>query len=123
MIPGALPAVLRYTVEVTTRGHDARPLTDVRDCEGWLELQGTLSRAIGEPAAPDRLNPAELQIARFWRAESVTPKAGNLITVHTRSGQRLAAYDVLMTCADHLVVGLHELPACVPNSQEVQRAA
>lgn len=123
MIPGALPAVLYYTVEVTTRGHDGRPLTDVRDCAGWLELQGTLSRAIGEPVAPDQLNPDKLQIARFWRTENVTPKAGNLITVHTHSGQRLAAYDVLMTCADHLVVGLHELPAFVPNPKEVPRAA
>ena len=60
MIPGALPAVLRYTIEVTTRGHD---------------------------------------------------------------GQPLARYDVLLTCADHLVVGLHELPAFVPNPQEVPRAA
>ena len=123
MIPAALPAVLRYTVEVTTRGHDGRPLTDVRECSGWLELHGTLSRAIGEPVAPDQLNPAELQIARFWRAESMTPKAGDLITVQTYSGDRLAAYDVLMTCADHLVVGLHELPAFVPNPQEVHRAA
>lgn len=118
-----IPAVLRYSVAVSTRGADGRPLTDVRESEGWLELQGTLSRAIGEPVALDQLNPAELQIARFWRAETVTPKAGDLITVHTHSGQRLAAYDVLMTCADHLVVGLHELPAFAPNPQEVPRAA
>ena len=65
MIPGALPAVLRYTVELTARSYDGQPLTDVRECSGWLELQGTLSRAIGEPVAPDQLNPAELQIARF----------------------------------------------------------
>ncbi len=122
-MPGALPAVLRYTVELTARSYDGQPLTDVRECSGWLELQGTLSRAIGEPVAPDQLNPAELQIARFWRAENVAPAAGDLITVTKYNGQPLARYDVLMTCADHLVVGLHELPAFVPNPQEVHRAA
>lgn len=118
-----IPAVLRYTVEVTTRGHDGRPPTDVRECEGWLELQGTLSHVLGELDAPDDLNPAEPQIARFWRSESVTPKTGDLITAYTHGGKPLTRFDVLMTCADHLLVGLHGLPALVPNPQEVHRAA
>lgn len=123
MIPAALPAVLRYTVEVATRGHDGRPLTDVRECSGWLELLGTLANVVGEPLGLEALNPDELQIARFWRTENVTPEIGDLITVTTHNGQPLARYDVLLTCADHLVVGLHELPAFVPNPQEVPRAA
>lgn len=123
MIPGALLSVLRYSVEVATSGQDGRPLTDVRECGGWLELLGTLANAVGKPVALEALNPDELQIARFWRAENVAPAAGDLITVTTHNGQPLARYDVLMTCADHLVVGLHELPAFVPNPQEVPRAA
>lgn len=123
MIRGALPAVLRYTVELTARSYDGQPLTDVRECSGWLELLGTLANAVGKPVALEALNPDELQIARFWRTENVTPETGDLITVTTHNGQPLARYDVLMTCADHLVVGLHELPAFVPNPQEVPRAA
>lgn len=117
-----MPAVLRHTVQVATRGPDGRPLTDVRECDGWLEPQGTLANAVGKPVALEALNPDELQIARFWRAENVAPAAGDLITVTTHNGQPLARYDVLMTCADHLVVGLHELPAYAPNSEEVHRA-
>lgn len=124
MIPGALLAVLRYTVEVATSGPDGRLLTDVRECSGWLELLGTLANAVGEPLALEALNPDELQIARFWRVESVTPKTGDLITAYTHGGKPLARYDVLMTHADHLVVGLHrELLAFAPNHQEVPRAA
>ena len=118
-----IPAVLLYSCAVSSRDAEGRPLTDVRECEGWLELLGTLANAVGEPLGLEALNPDELQIARFWRTENVTPEIGDLITVTTHNGQPLARYDVLMTCADHLVVGLHELPALVPNPQEVPRAA
>lgn len=118
-----IPAVLLYSCAVSSRDAEGRPLTDVRECEGWLELQGTLANVTGERLPLEEPNPGELQIARFWRSESVTPKAGDLITAHTHSGKPLARYDVLMTCADHLVIGLHEIPALVPNPQEVHRAA
>jgi hypothetical protein len=115
MSPGALPAVLRYSVEVDSRGADGRPLIDVRECEGWLELQGAPRTSQREPVPPADLNGSELQLARFWRAEPVAPRAGDVITIFTRSSRPLVRLLVLMTVADHLVVGIHEQPASVPN--------
>ena len=125
MIPGALPAVLRYSVEVATKHPDGRAMVDVRQVGGWLELQGPLSHAFGDRPAED---PAECdaeapQVARFWHCGTVAPKPGDLITAGTSHGAPIATFDVLMTHADHLLVGFHKPAATVPDHERALRAA
>lgn len=123
MIPGALPAVLRYSVEVNAKGTDGRPMTDVRECDGWLELQEPLAQAFGEPppdadAEPDAYAP---MVARFWHCGAMVPELGDVITAHALGGaMTVATYLVVLSHADHLLIQLHTPAAeALLNQNEV----